>query len=88
MGELTDRLTCAATELERLRGDRQELGHQIRFMHDLLVMKLTGKRGQCEDPNTGILVKNQGNCILIHSKNPQRSGSLTVLTGQQSCANY
>ena len=43
MVELTDRLTCATMELERLRGDRQELGHQIRFMHDLLVMKLTGK---------------------------------------------
>lgn len=42
--ELTERLTLAVAEAERLRSERQELQYQIRHLHDTLAAKL-GNRG-------------------------------------------
>jgi hypothetical protein len=42
LAELTERLTLAVCEAERLRTERQELQYQIRHLHDTLAAKLNG----------------------------------------------
>lgn len=44
--ELTERLTLAVCEAERLRTERQELQYQIRHLHDTLAAKLGGSGRQ------------------------------------------
>lgn len=41
LSELTERLTLAVCEAERLRTERQELQYQIRHLHDTLSAKLS-----------------------------------------------
>lgn len=43
LSELTERLTLAVCEAERLRTERQELQYQIRHLHDTLAAKLSGR---------------------------------------------
>lgn len=45
LSELTERLTLAVCEAERLRTERQELQYQIRHLHDTLAAKLSGRGG-------------------------------------------
>jgi hypothetical protein len=42
LAELTERLTLAVCEAERLRTERQELQYQIRHLHDTLAAKISG----------------------------------------------
>lgn len=44
LSELTERLTLAVCEAERLRSERQELQYQIRHLHDTLAAKLGNSR--------------------------------------------
>lgn len=46
LSELTERLTLAVCEAERLRTERQELQYQIRHLHDTLAAKLGGSGGR------------------------------------------
>jgi hypothetical protein len=53
LSELTERLTLAVCEAERLRTERQELQYQIRHLHDTLAAKLSGRSGSSSGGSGG-----------------------------------